>query len=59
MSKYLMAAILAVMSLFGWWEWHRKDADFFNAWVGSMTFFGLLFGALIILAFAPSFLPFG
>jgi len=59
MSKYLLALILVICSLGGWWLWHQKDADFFEAWVGSMAFFGLLFCALAILAFAPIFLPFG
>jgi hypothetical protein len=58
MNKYLIALILVIMSLGGWWLLHQKDADFFEAWVGSMTFFGLLFCALAILAFAPNFLPF-
>ena len=59
MSKYLLALVLAVCSLGGWWLWHQKDADFMAAWVGSMTFFSCLFAALIILAVAPNFLPFG
>lgn len=53
-----MAIILAIMSLGGWWMWHQKDADFFEAWVGSMAFFGCIFCALITLAFAPNFIPF-
>ena len=58
MSKYFMAVILVIMSLGGWWMWHQEDADFFEAWVGSIQFFGCIFCALIILAFAPNFLPF-
>ena len=58
-SKYIIVAALALCALFGWWMWHQKDADFMEAWVGSMTFFGCLFCALGILAFAPNFLPFG
>lgn len=59
MSKYLMAIILLACAGGGWYLWHMKDADFMNAWVGSMIFFGCLFCALAILAFAPSYLPFG
>jgi hypothetical protein len=51
--------LLVLCSLGGWYLWHMKDADFMNAWVGSMTFFGCLFCALAILAFAPGYLPFG
>ena len=59
MNKYLMAVILFICAGGGWYLWHMKDADFMNVWVGSMVFFNCLFGALAILAFAPSFLPFG
>ena len=58
MSKNFMATILAIMSLGGWWMWHKEDADFFEAWVGSMAFFGCIFCALFTLAFAPIFIPF-
>jgi hypothetical protein len=59
MSKYLLSAILLVMSLFGWWLWHHKDADFVNAFCGSFTFFGMIICAIIILIAAPPYLPFG
>jgi hypothetical protein len=58
-SKYVIVMLLVLCSLGGWYLWHMKDADFMNAWVGSMTFFGCLFCALAILAFAPDYLPFG
>ena len=58
MNKYLMGIILIIMSAFGWYLWHHKGADFMNAWCGSMIFFGCIICAIIILIFAPNFLPF-
>ena len=36
-------------SIFGWFLWHHKDADFFNAFSGSLTFFGCLICGIIFL----------
>ena len=58
MSKYLLSGILLIMSSFGWWLWHDKDADFVNAFFGAYLFFGLVICAIIILFAAPSYLPF-
>ena len=58
MSKYLLSIILLIMSLFGWWLWHRKDADFVNVFCGAYMFFGIVICAIIILAAAPSYLSF-
>lgn len=59
MSKYLLSAILLIMSLFGWWLWHHEDADFVNVFCGAYLFFGTIICAIIILIAAPSYLPFG
>lgn len=58
MSKYLLSIILLIMSLFGWWLWHHKDADFVNVFCGAYMFFGMIICAIIILIAAPSYLPF-
>jgi hypothetical protein len=56
MNKYLMALIMFALSGFGWYLWHHKDADWFNAWCGSMMFFGMIFCGIIVLLCAPEIL---
>ena len=36
-------------SIFGWFLWHHKDADFFNAFSGPLTFFSCLICRIIFL----------
>lgn len=36
-------------AVFGWFLWHHKDADFFNAFSGSFTFFTCVTGGIIFL----------
>lgn len=42
--SYLAFCFCAV---FGWWEWHRRDADFFNMFVGSYVCVGSLICLLL------------
>lgn len=35
--------------VFGWFLWHHKGADFFNAFSGSLTFFGCVVCGIIFL----------
>ena len=58
MSKYLMSVIGLVIAALGWWLWHHKDADFMNAWCGSMAFFLGLFIAVFVLITGPDYIPF-
>lgn len=36
-------------AVFGWFLWHHKDADFFNAFSGSLAFFGCVVCGIIFL----------
>ena len=36
-------------AVFGWYLWKHKDADFFNAFSGSFTFFGCIICGIIFL----------
>ena len=36
-------------AVFGWFLWHHKDADPFNVFSGSLTFFGCVFLGIFFL----------
>jgi hypothetical protein len=42
-------AAFVLGAVFGWFLWHHKDADFFNAFSGSLTFFGCIFCGIVFL----------
>jgi len=42
-------AAFVLGAVFGWFLWHHKDADFFNAFSGSLTFFGCVICGIIFL----------